>query len=139
MALVEINRDPTPRQIRQFALFWLPAFCLLLGGLAVYRYAWWPAAWTLAGIGALSVVFGVFRPTVMRMVFIGWMWAAFPIGWLVSHLLLGAIFFLVLTPIGLIVRAVGRDPLERKLDRAARTYWIARPGEADPASYFRQF
>ena len=39
MALIEINRDPTTREIRQFALLWLPAFCFLLGGWLGYRLA----------------------------------------------------------------------------------------------------
>ncbi|MEX0979180.1 MAG: SxtJ family membrane protein, partial [Pirellulales bacterium] len=69
----------------------------------------------------------------------GWMWAAFPIGWLVSHLLIAAIYFLLITPIALVMRAVGRDPLSRRFDRAAKTYWVPRRQDSDPARYFRQF
>ena len=50
------------------------------------------------------------------------MFAVFPIGWVVSHLLLGVVYFLVLTPIGLTLRALGRDPLERRFDQSASSY-----------------
>ncbi|MBI3837593.1 MAG: hypothetical protein HY288_06635 [Planctomycetia bacterium] len=139
MALIEINRDPTTREIRKFAVLWLPAFCLLIGAWFGYRLAAWPTAVGLVGCGVMSVVVGILRPRWMRIVFIAWMWAAFPIGWTVSHLLMGSIFYLVITPIGMIMRLTGRDPLSRKFDRSVETYWVPRPEEVEPSRYFRQF
>jgi hypothetical protein len=69
---------------------------------------------------------------------VGWMALAYPIGWVVSHVLLAATYFLVFTPIGWMMRIFGRDPLERTIDRSARTYWIAHEPGGDPSSYFRQ-
>ena len=139
MALLEINHDPTPRQVLQFATLWLSGFCFLLAGLAVYRWASWTAATALAACGVASIVLGLVRPRWMRLVFLGWMWAAFPIGWAISHLLMVAIYFLVITPIGLTMRLVGRDPLARQFDRQAPTYWTPRRQESDASRYFRQF
>ncbi len=139
MALIEIKRDPTKREIRQFALLWLPAFCFLIGGWLGYRLAAWPAALGLAGCGASSIVVGILRPRWMRSVFVGWMWAAFPIGWTVSHLLMGAIYYLAITPIGWIIRLSGRDPLARRFDRKSETYWTPRAEDVEPSRYFRQF
>jgi hypothetical protein len=64
---------------------------------------------------------------------------AFPIGWTVSHLLLGSIFYGVITPIGLLLRASGHDPMMRKFDRNASSYWIDHRTGGDPTSYLRQF
>lgn len=139
MALLEINRDPTPRQVWQFGLLWLPAFCLLLGGMAIYRFASWPAAVFLALCAALSILVGALRPPWIRALFIGWMWAAFPIGWVVSHVLIAVIYFLVICPIGLAMRAAGHDPLARKFDPLRETYWTERSPKPDPSNYFRQF
>jgi hypothetical protein len=139
MALIEIKRDPTPREVRQFALLALPAFCLLLAGLGLFRYASWPAALLLTGAAIASAVLGLLRPRWMRAVLIAWMWAAWPIGWVVSHLLMAIIYYLVIAPIGLIMRALGRDPLQRRLDRDAATYWTPREPEIDSDRYFRQF
>lgn len=139
MALMEINCDPTPRQVRQFALLWLPGFCFLLAALCVWRWDSPTAAWLFIASGVASIVAGRLQPGLMRVVFLAWMWAAFPIGWVVSHVLMAAIFFLVITPIGLTMRLLGRDPLSRGFDRTATTYWTPRRQDVDEASYFRQF
>ena len=139
MALLEINRDPSHRQIRQFAFIALPGFCLVLAAIAMYRFGSWPTAGSLIAAGVASIALGLVRPRWMRVVYIGWMWAAFPIGWLVSHALLAAIFYLVMTPIGLLRKIIGHDPLNRRFDREAETYWVPRPPESDPSRYFRQF
>ena len=46
---------------------------------------------------------------------------------------------LLFTPIGLAMRLVGRDPLRRRFDRQASTYWIKRPEQDETGRYFRQF
>ena len=52
------------------------------------------------------------------------MCAAFPIGWVVSHALMAAIYYLVITPMAVAMRLLGRDPLDRRFDRDATTYWV---------------
>jgi len=74
-----------------------------------------------------------------RLVYAGWMRAAFPIGWTISHLVLVFTYFVVLTPIGLMMRLVGRDPMQRRLDSDTQTYWIENKPPANPARYFQQF
>jgi hypothetical protein len=69
----------------------------------------------------------------------GWMFAALPIGWTISHVILGIVFYLVMTPIGLIMRVLGNDPMTRRPDPAAQTYWIAHQQQKDLKRYFRQF
>jgi hypothetical protein len=56
-----------------------------------------------------------------------------------SFLLLAAIYFLVFTPIGLVMRLFGRERLPRRFNSGAMTYWIKRPAARPPGSYFRQF
>ena len=139
MALLELKRDPTDREVRQFAIAWLPGFCVLLAAIALGRYDAPGVALALVACGVLSGAVGLLRPRWMRWVWLAWMWAAWPIGWVVSHLLMAVIYFLVITPIGLAMRLLGRDPLERRFDRQAETYWTERRQDVDPASYFRQF
>jgi len=139
MALLELKRDPTLREVRQFARIWLPAFCAVLATWAVLRWQAWPVAGTLVAIALLGVVVEWARPRWMMALFLGWMWASFPIGWLVSHILMGLIYYLVITPIGLIMRTVGRDPLSRRFEPEAETYWTRREPPTDTNHYFRQF
>jgi hypothetical protein len=56
-----------------------------------------------------------------------------------TPLLLGIVFFAVITPMAVVMRMRGRDPLRRRADPAARTYWIDRPPPAPAESLRRQF
>src|SRR5215210_5034745 len=71
-------------------------------------------------------------------IFIGWMYATYPMGWILSHVVLLIVFFLVIVPFGLVVRLARRDPLARRVDRTAETYWVRRSGPSDVRRYFRQ-
>jgi hypothetical protein len=66
---------------------------------------------------------------IMKPVHIGWMTLAFILGWVNTRLLLGAFFYIILTPIGLVMRLVGKDLLGKKINRSATTYWIKREPE----------
>ena len=64
---------------------------------------------------------------------------AFPIGWTVSLVLLGLVYYGLFLPIGLVFRLVGRDALGLRSQPDATTYWTSRPEMADVRRYFRQF
>ncbi len=139
MALIEIKREATDREVRRFAFFWLPAACLVLSIVALARFGGVAAAIILAALAAVSMLLGALQFRFMRAVFLLWMWATFPIGWLVSLVLFAAVYFLLVTPIGLILRVLGRDPLARRFQRDAESYWTPRPPAPDADRYFRQF
>ena len=82
---------------------------------------------------------GLIVPPAVKPAYIGWMAVAFPIGWLVSHIFLGIIFYVVFTGIAIIFRLVGRDSLNRRFDPAADTYWVERKPVRDPKRYLSQF
>jgi hypothetical protein len=68
-----------------------------------------------------------------------WQRVARPFALLLALLVLSATYFLVVTPVGLALRLARRDPLGRRLDRRARTYWRWRPPAPSLRGYFRQF
>jgi hypothetical protein len=84
-------------------------------------------------------ILGWLVPAFMRLVFVGMSYVAWPIGFVVSHLVLAAVYYLVLTPVGLVMRLLGYDPMRRGFDREAASYWVERPAAAEPRRYFRQF
>lgn len=92
--------------------------------------------WAAGLLGALAVWAA---PAFGRRLYIGWMVAALPVGWTISHFVLGLVYYLVLTPTGLLMRLVGRDPMKRTLEKNAKSYWIERDGRHDPKRAFRQF
>ncbi|MGH9672848.1 MAG: SxtJ family membrane protein [Bryobacteraceae bacterium] len=129
MLFSDINLHPDRRTLRQFAALWI----IFFGAIAAWKSSLVVAAVAAAG-GALGLAF----PTAIRPVFVGWMILAFPIGWLISHVVLALVYFVVFLPIGLWFRVIGRDALAlRKPDRD--TYWSEKPAQEDVSRYFRQF
>lgn len=138
MAMIDI-RPPRASDLKWFGLLLLIA-AALLGTLLYWKFAWPQAATIVWGAGgALAGVYYLVPAAWQRALYMGWMYAAFPIGWVVSHLLLAAIFYLVLTPIGLLVRLLSHDPLQRRFEPSAPTYWIVREPSGDVERYFKQF
>ena len=79
------------------------------------------------------------RPEWVRFIYVGWMVLAFPIGWTVSQVMLAMMFFGLFTPIGLVFRLIGRDPLHRARPSGRESYWDPKPAPADLRRYFKQF
>ncbi|HEU4365360.1 MAG TPA: SxtJ family membrane protein, partial [Candidatus Krumholzibacteria bacterium] len=71
--------------------------------------------------------------------YLAWMRVFFPLGWVVSHAILIVIYYAVLTPIGLVLRLVGYDPMRRRFDRGASTYWAEHRSDDDLSQYFRRY
>ena len=61
------------------------------------------------------------------------------LGTIVTAIILTIVFLIAIVPIGLVMRLFGRDPMQRKWDPEATTYWVQREPVTDPARYFRQF
>ena len=124
----------------------LRKFGLLVGAVfTVLGLIWWARGkphfpWFLAP-GLVLLAFGLAWPRALKYVYIAWMSLAIVLGFVVSTVLLTFFFFLVITPIGLLARLVGKDFLGLKLDRQAPTYWLHRQPKTPktPADYERQF
>ena len=138
MAVIEINTNPSRRDLLWFGLL-LPVFFAIVGVLVWRRTGSLTSGWVLwAAGGSLSALFAVW-PASRRRIYLGWMYAVYPIGWTLSHLLLGVVYFVIMTPIGLALRVLGRDPLERSFDRTATTYWVRHNPAQRIERYLRQF
>ena len=111
------------RDLRKFGLMVGAVFCLL--GLFFWlRHK--PFFWYLFVPGVPLMVLGLIWPRSLQWIYAGWMTLATIIGILVSTILLTLLFYLVVAPIGLLARAVGKDFLSRKLHPEAPTYWTVR-------------
>lgn len=137
MALLEIPRDPPPRHLALFGALLAP-FVALAGWLCLRHFG--PTAAYVVWIagGALWLVF-VAVPRARRPIWIGWMTAVFPIGWVVSHVVVVVFFYLVLTPIALLLRAFGHDALRRRRRAARDSYWVEHRRRDGTRRYFRQY
>lgn len=127
----------TDRTLREFAALWL----LFFGGFAVAQamaaHPW--RAGVLALVALAIGVRGLLRPQAIRLVYAGAMRVTFPIGYVVSRLVLAVLFFLVITPVGVAFRLAGRDCLWIARRPPGESYWQPKPAASDAASYLRQF
>lgn len=136
MALLRLNLAPSKRELRWFAGLWFPLFWGMVGWLALRRWHAPNAAYGIWGVAAALAIAGSIAPAVIRPLYSAMMRITFPIGWVMSYVVLVVAYFGVLTPIGWLLRRF-HDPMERKLDRAAKSYWT-RWEPSDPSRYFRQ-
>jgi hypothetical protein len=137
MSLIRINRDPSRRDLAVFGLAWL-VFFGALAAIALVR-AHHASAVALAALALLVPLAGRISPALMRLVWLGMAYLSFPIGFVLSFVILALVYYLVLTPTGLLMRLAGRDPMARRFDPRAESYWSPRPEPPDSARYFRQF
>jgi hypothetical protein len=133
----DLPLNPSRRMLRQFSMLWIGFFA----ALAIWQ--WFVRAHhTLATVYALMAVtvgpVGLVAPAVIRPIYVTWLVAAFPIGWVISRVLLVILFFGVATPLAALFRWRGRDVLGLRRHDAA-SYWASKPQPGGPASYFRQF
>lgn len=138
MAIVDINWNPSRKELKVFSLL-LIVFFAIVAGLAWRKGASVETACLIAGGGAVVGIVGVFSPAFIRIVYVVWMTAVFPIGFVVSNVVLAVVFYGVVWPIGILTKLTGRNSLQLGFDRDAKTYWNVRPPTRDPRRYFRQY
>lgn len=124
--------EPGTKQLRNFGLLFWVAFSLI--GI----YMIWKGSGTgyyLIAFGLLSAAAGLVRPQILRPVYKVWMTLAVALGTIVSPLILAAIYYLVVTPVGIAARVAGKDFLHTRL--RGDSYWHevsadeAEPGRAE--------
>jgi multisubunit Na+/H+ antiporter MnhG subunit len=118
-------------------------FGFVVGGvlLALASFLFWKdrPAWTwIGGIGAALVTLGAILPASLLPLQKVWMTLAVIMGWIMTRIILSVLFFLVLTPIGLIARATGKRFLERRLHREADSYWKVREDPAPGGEHYEK-
>ena len=128
--------DRSPQALRRFGIV-VGTVLLLLGSLLLVgnRNAGGP----FFAIGALLFLFAAFAPGVLRYVHRPWMTVAFALSWLVTRVILTLLYFLVVTPIGLLQRLCGKRALEFRFKSDETTYWQPRTTPPVAADYEKQF
>lgn len=125
MPIVPLNLAPSRRDLRWFAGLWWPAMCAVIGRMLMWKFHLPAAAISIWVGGGLLAALGVIAPFIIRPLYAALLLLSFPIGWCVSHVALAVVYFLVVTPVGLLIRLF-HDPMARRFERAERTYWTER-------------
>src|SRR3989344_5575050 len=117
----EVSRlEITSRTLRNFGmLFWF-----IFGVWAGKMY--WKAEphWLLpAGASMAFLVLSFFFPMILRQPYRLWMLLAFFLGWLMTRVILSLAFFVIMTPIGIFLKFLRKDILNKEFQKDAETYW----------------
>lgn len=138
MTWSDIPFQPNHKALRQFAAAWL-VFFLALGLHQFLLRGYHLAGVALIALALLVGPLGLIWPPAIRWLFVGWMILAFPVGWLVSLLMLLLMYYLVLTPVALLFRLRGRDLLQRKPPAGQSSFWLPKETPRDVRRYFCQY
>ena len=135
MKLIEIQWSPSASQLRQFGV--LCAIVLpFLGWL-------WSVSESGIGIllttGAAIALLSFVWPPAVRVVFVGLTLAVAPVGMVLGEAAMLLIFLGVFLPISLMFRMIGRDALQRKIDKGASTYWQSKQESDKVSNYYRRY
>lgn len=138
MILKEIrNIKESKKDLRRFGL----TVGIVLLAIASLLYWNGKENYTAFGIfGGSLVVVSMLFPIILRPLNKIWMTLAILMGWIMTRVILIVIFFIVLTPLGLIARLIGKDFLDLKIDKEKNSYWEVRDKKGEAAvDYERQF
>jgi hypothetical protein len=123
---------------RSFGLVFASLF-LIIGVSLMIRGQGSAYLWFLL-LAALFLLAAVLAPGILAPLNKIWTRFGLLLHAIVSPIVLGFIFFLVVMPIGLAMRLFGKNPLPLSFDREAKTYWIQRgPAESDRGGFRDQF
>ncbi|HEX7343019.1 MAG TPA: SxtJ family membrane protein [bacterium] len=129
----------TPKDIRLWALV-MTAALAVVGTVQLLIWHHQRAAVIFWILGGIFFVPGLLFPSVLTPIFKLWLKLAAALAWFNTRLVLGLTFFLVFTPIGLILRLFRKDLIKERFDPQAKSYWIDRPSAPfDRTRYEKQF
>jgi hypothetical protein len=139
MSLVKIDWNPESKQLQNFGKIALVATTLI--SLLLYLLKGVAIQWALIifGFGFFVFIISLLSLKLTKVIYLGMILLTLPIGYVVSFILMVTFYFLLLTPLGLIFRLIGRDPLNRKFEPNAKSYWLSRRQPKGVEQYFHQF
>src|SRR3989344_4718326 len=109
---------------------------VLLGGYFLWRGK--SFALYVLSLAAILLLFGFMAPTWLKPIQKAWMTLALLLGWVMTRVILAIVFYLVITPIGLVLRLTGKDFMNRSFPGKEASYWLDH-AERVKEDYERQF
>ena len=118
------SQQPTPRDLRQFGLLVGGIFSVIALWPVVFRSES-PRLWAMS-LGCLLILLGAIAPLYLKQVHRGWTKIGHVLGSINTKIILGIIYYLLITPMGLVMRLVGKDPMHRAVREKVDTYRVIR-------------
>lgn len=118
------NHQATNKELRQFGLLVGGVFSVIGSWPVVFRSEP-PRLWAMI-LGSLLIVLGGLLPQSLKQVHSGWMKIGHVLGAINTKIILGIIYYLLITPMGLVMRLMGKDSMHRTLAKETTTYRVVR-------------
>ena len=132
------KNEITKKQLRTFGI----ALAVLLTVIGVVQFfkGHVPRNYWFWGAAGVILLAAAALPILIKPIYRVAIFIAHILGWINTRLILALIYYLMFTPISLIMKLIGRDPLHRKFDKEATSYWNLREKTVKTKEqYLRQF
>ena len=138
--MLKLDFKPPLHVLTQFGFIGVAGFTFI-GAIATQRFHAPPAVgYVCLALAAFLGFCAAFEAgAIIRPFFVALMIIAWPLGMVISIVLLGTIFYGMFAPVGVVFRMMGKDPLDRRFDRSSTSYWIRRKTQRSPASYLKLY
>jgi len=125
------------KNLRKFGITMGVVFFVITLLMAIrHKHSLWPTS----VISAIFFILAYFASSFLKYIYVFWMRLAFLLSWINTRLILFIIFYLVFTPIGLVIKLLRFDLLGRKIDKNKKSYWANKEKNIySDLSYERQF
>jgi hypothetical protein len=132
-----VNIKSGTEQLKKFGFVMGSAFFVIYL-LIIFKHKQGSSA--ILAISTVFFILAIISPVMLKPVYITWMSFASISGWINSRLILLIIYYLLMTPINLLMRLFGREALEKKFDKKKESYWRKKEqNEFSLTDYERQF
>lgn len=119
-----MDQAATRKELRQFGLLVGAVFTVI--GLWPLVFRGEPLRLWAIGVGGLLIAFGGILPQLLAPIHKGWMWVGHILGWINTRILLGIMFYALVTPMGLVFRLMGKDTMRRAFAESSTSYRVVR-------------
>ena len=125
----QMTQKKTTQELRKFGLVMAAAFCVF-GGLMLWRGK--AAGPYVLGLGVAFLLLGLVLPGALRPIEQIWMAFAEKLSIVSTFVILSLTYYLVMTPVGVLTRLMGKDLLQTKLEPSSSSYWL--PVDLSPST-----
>ena len=127
------NRYPLPSN-KKIGIFFFIILTILSVVLFIYDYPLISVITLTSGL--ISLTLSYLKPDLLLPVNKAWMTLGYLLGYIVSPIVIGSIFFVIFTPISIFLKIIGRDEL-KLVNKNSDSYWRKRQLNKDSQTSFK--
>ncbi len=117
------NSQPDKKELRNFSLTFGIGLAVICGALLPWRFGYQFPVWPWVVFGLFSLL-GLAAPFSLKLPYRIWMRFGLIMNAIMSRLILGIVYYLMVLPIGLILKMIGKDSMNNRFDKDALTYRV---------------